>query len=258
MNYTFLRRTAWELKIWRWREQVTAFGIALAIFSTLGPFGTFNLPLGERLVYWFLALAAGWASMIGALTLVLRHPDLDEWPGVARAALAVVISVVPIAWAVQAIEGWLRPERATISMLHFSFNIVVVCGLIAAVMYVRVNQRIGRMPQTDSSPAPFLDRLPVELGKELISLSMQDHYVEVTTTKGKTLILMSLVDAMEETGNFGGVRIHRSHWIATEAFRGLVRRNNRLFAKLKDGRELPVSRTYAATVRGLLPNERHR
>lgn len=251
MNYTFLKRTTRELQIWNWREQVIAFGLALVIFSALGPFGTFLLPVSERFLFWGLALTAGWACMIVALTLVLRHPDLDDWPGVARTALAVAISLTPIVCAVQAIEEWLRPDRAPVSVFYFGLNVLIVSGLIASAVYFRVNQRIGKMPATGKSPAPFLAKLPVGLGQELISFSMQDHYVEVTTAKGKALILMSLGDAMNEAGDYGGVRIHRSHWIATDAYRGLVWRKDKLFAKLIDGRELPVSRTYAATVRSL-------
>lgn len=255
MNHTFLRRTVWELRIWNWRDQFLAYLIALAVFATLGPFGTFSLQFPDRLLYWGLALAVGWGAIIASITLVLRHPDLDDWHGAARAALAVAIATAPIAWGVQAVEGWLRPERDPIPIVHFALNIIVVCGLIVTAMYFRISQRIGEMPETDRSPAPFLDRLPFELGKELVSFSMQDHYVEVTTTKGTTMILMSLGDAMEEAGSYGGVRIHRSHWIATDAYRGLVRRKGKLFAKLMDGRELPVSRTYAATVRGLVVPE---
>lgn len=255
MNYTFLRRTAWELKIWKWREQCIAFFIALAVFTMLGPFGTFALHLPDRLLYWSIALSVGWVAIIASMTLVLRHPDLDDWPGSARAALAVAIATAPITWGVQAIEEWLRPTRNAIPFIHFALNVTIVCGLIVAAMYFRISQRIGEMPETKKSPAPLLNRLPFELGRELVSFSMQDHYVEVTTTKGSTLILMSLGDAMEEAGCYGGVRIHRSHWIATDAYRGLVRRDGKLFAKLIDGRELPVSRTYASTVRGLEPSE---
>ena len=251
MNYTFLRRTVWELKIWKWREQCLAYLLALAVLVTLGPFGTYALSISDRLLYWSLALAIGWVAIIASMTLVLRHTNLDNWPGTVRAALAVAMATAPIAWGVETVEGWLRPERDPIPMVHFALNIIVVCGLIVTAMYFRISQRIGKMPETDRSPVPFLDRLPFELGKELVSFSMQDHYVEVTTTKGTTMILMSLGDAMEEVGSYGGVRIHRSHWIATDAYRGLVRRKGKLFAKLMDGRELPVSRTYASTVRGL-------
>jgi len=157
VNYTFLRRTVWELKIWKWREQCLAYLIALAVLATLGPFGTFSLQFPDRLLYWSFALAVGWCAIIASMTLVLRHPDLDDWPGAARAALAVAIATAPIAWGVQAVEGWLRPERDPIPIVHFALNIIVVCGLIVTAMYFRISQRIGKMPETDRSAAPFLD-----------------------------------------------------------------------------------------------------
>nr|WP_285801574.1 LytTR family DNA-binding domain-containing protein [Falsiruegeria litorea] len=118
-------------------------------------------------------------------------------------------------------------------------------------MYFRVQDRLGRIDTKGGSPTAFFQRLPYELGNELISFTMRDHYVEVTTTKGKTLVLISLGDALEELGDYAGTQVHRSHWVAASASRGLERNDGKLFVKLSDGRRLPVSRTYAASARAL-------
>lgn len=81
---------------------------------------------------------------------------------------------------------------------------------------------------------------------------MQDHYVEVTTAKGTDLILMRRADAIGELDALDGVQIHRSHWVVKSAMRGTTRQDGRLMLELIDGRILPVSRTYVATVRAVL------
>lgn len=253
MKYAFMTRTARELQIWHWPEQGLAFGCTVLVFTMLGPFETYSMPLVERALYWILCLTSGWIVMVTSLTLVLRHPDLDEWAGAYRVGLAVIIATVPIALAVGAIEKWFRPDREAIEFGRILLNTAVVCGLIAAVMYFRVQNRIGQLGSTGASPARFLQRLPYELGQDLISFSMQDHYVEVTTSKGSVLILLPLRDALEELGDYDGLQIHRSHWVAASAFCGLARRNGKLYARLSDGRDLPVSRTYAASAQALTP-----
>lgn len=72
---------------------------------------------------------------------------------------------------------------------------------------------------------------------------------EVTTEKGKALVLMRLSDAIRETPPTPGLQIHRSHWVAVDAVARTVRTGDKLLVELKDGRRLPVSRSYTRDVR---------
>jgi DNA-binding LytR/AlgR family response regulator len=63
---------------------------------------------------------------------------------------------------------------------------------------------------SDASP-PILNRVPVQRRGRLIALSVSDHYVEVLTDGGRSLVLMRLSDAIAETGPVKGLQIHRSH-----------------------------------------------
>jgi DNA-binding LytR/AlgR family response regulator len=102
---------------------------------------------------------------------------------------------------------------------------------------------------TQPRPTPtFFSRLPFELGTGIISLSAQDHYIETTTAKGTTLILLRLKDAIEELAGSDGMQIHRSHWVARSA----AVRLRRSGGKLVDERQLPASRTFGPTVRKVL------
>ena len=48
----------------------------------------------------------------------------------------------------------------------------------------------------------------------LIYLKTADHYVEAFTTAGSTLVLMRFADAVAELDGAGGLRVHRSYWVA--------------------------------------------
>ena len=83
---------------------------------------------------------------------------------------------------------------------------------------------------------------------EIISLSMKDHYVEVTTVTGAELLLLRFSDALGELGGLEGVRLHRSHWASAAHIASVKRQGNRRWGVLSDGRELPVSATYYEAV----------
>lgn len=250
MKYRLLHYPVREFQIWNLKEQALAFILTLVAFVILGPFETYALPFAHRITFWFVSLLAGWSFVIGAMTLVMRHPALDDWPGTYRMALAICIAVVPTSYAVWNIEELLRPERESTSLLLILLNVAFVCSLIGWVMYLRVRSRLGTINSPQKvGQSSFLDRLPIELGTNIVSLTTRDHYVEVTTNKGSDLILMRFSDAIDELLPIRGIQIHRSHWIAAQGFRKLKREKGKLVAELTDGRTLPVSRTYAESAR---------
>lgn len=61
-----------------------------------------------------------------------------------------------------------------------------------------------------------------------------------------TALLLRFSDAMRELGSHPGIQVHRSHWVADCAVLRLDRRDGRRVVVLKSGREVPVSRSYAA------------
>ena len=69
------------------------------------------------------------------------------------------------------------------------------------------------------------------------------------TSRGRELILIRFSDALSELGDTVGTQIHRSHWVARAAFETLVTKDGKLLARLKDGTELPVSRSFAGEVK---------
>lgn len=98
----------------------------------------------------------------------------------------------------------------------------------------------------------FFGRLPPEVGHELISLTMQDHYLKVRTDKGSCMILHRITDAETELEKFPGIRVHRSHWVALRHVCAVNSKGSARYVELSDGKKLPVSRTYLPKLRTAL------
>lgn len=110
----------------------------------------------------------------------------------------------------------------------------------------------------DPSPAPFRPRLYGKLPDDaqeasILSMSMQDHYVEVMTTNGPHLVLLRFSDAIGLLDGIDGFQIHRSHWIAADHAKALVRDGRKHRIETADGRELPVSQSFLPGIQDQLP-----
>ena len=99
--------------------------------------------------------------------------------------------------------------------------------------------------------AKVLDRLPARLGRDLIYLKVDDHYLEVHTVNGHDLILMRMADAVAGLGEMG-LQVHRSFWVSLRHVKDLETVRGRHRLRLTGGREVPVSRTYLPAVRAVL------
>ena len=97
----------------------------------------------------------------------------------------------------------------------------------------------------------LFERLPEAVGDDIVYLHVSGHYLDVVTTAGTTVLLMSLADAMAHLDN-RGLRVHRSYWVAARHVVELSRKDSRTVLVLSGEREVPVSRTYLPAVRALL------
>ena len=98
----------------------------------------------------------------------------------------------------------------------------------------------------------FFDRLPDELGHDIIYLAAAAHYVDVTTAAGSASILLRFSDAVAELGDLG-MRVHRSYWAAYGHVKRAVRRDGRTLLLLTGDHEVRVGRNYLADVRAAVP-----
>jgi hypothetical protein len=114
-------------------------------------------------------------------------------------------------------------------------------------------ERAGDTPPVAAPASPLLSRLPPTIGNDIVALSAQEHYTEVHTSRGSTLILMRFADAMiAAEAVTSGTRVHRSHWVARAAVNGVEGDGERMILCLSNGMKVPVSRSYRLQTRELL------
>lgn len=94
----------------------------------------------------------------------------------------------------------------------------------------------------------FLQKVPPHLGKEVLALKAEDHYLMVITTQGQGLIHYRLSDAVSELPANAGLRVHRSYWIARRAVARVESRRRVTRLHLSNGLSVPVSHVHKASV----------
>lgn len=88
-----------------------------------------------------------------------------------------------------------------------------------------------------------------DTGQTLVRLQSADHYVEVHTETGAKLLLMRISDAIEMLSGADGGQVHRSHWVNFNEVAGVVKRDRKIWLRMSDGAEVPVSRSFRAPLR---------
>lgn len=242
------------------RRVLIGVGAAGVITGLAGPFGTGDyLGLLARLAYW-LVLCFG-TFLTGSLLIGpgIRALMARGLPRMGAALVAAVLAGLVITAEV-ALLNWVvfaLPPTDPAYLADVALNGVIISAVITlAALFLADEAPADPPPSGATRPAPaLLTRLPLEKRGALVSLTVQDHYVEVVTTKGRDLVLMRLTDAIRETDPTPGLQVHRSHWVATDQVRSARRDGARAVLTLGDGRDIPVSRSNVAAVKeaGLLP-----
>lgn len=250
-------------------------GVAV-LLGAAGPFGTYeSMPFLPRLAYWMGVACATFAA--GYLTAQLTLARLPaSMPRFVRLALAGLAASLPVTLIVVALNRALFGHFDSAGGVLMLYADCAVVTTVTVYMFTLFDPtaRAGKAAPDDAptdpatetaadgppaapaangpeAPArpPIVERLAPRLRGRLISLTVNDHYVEVRTDQGTGLVLMRLADAMRETAGVPGLQIHRSHWVALDAVQGAVRRDGKLLLKMPGGALLPVSRGQVDAVR---------
>ncbi|MGI3184555.1 LytTR family DNA-binding domain-containing protein [Nioella aestuarii] len=241
------------------RRVLVGVGAAGIIAGIAGPFGTAeHLRLLPRILYWLLLCFGTYltgATLIGPINHALTRRGflraLAALIAATVAGLVVAAEVAVLNWAVFDL-----PPTELRYLRDLALNGIVISATItvATLMLDQTSAEAENQTPTAIS-VPLLDRLPLDKRGPLISLSVQDHYVEVTTVAGREMLLMRLSDAIRETTPVAGLQVHRSHWVALGQVRAARRDGARAVLTMSDGRDIPVSRSNIAAIReaGLLP-----
>ena len=248
-----------HLALREWRAHLTSppalaalVGLAV-VLSAMGAYDTDRVlrPV-PRFAYW-LTIAIG--TYAAGAFIHLASVRLPTRSRALRVALAAIVTAIAAFLIVTLVNGsvfghW--PGRD--DLLPLFLNVFVISAVVSLVLEIIDAHQETAAPDTATRPA-LLDRLPLDKRGPLLSLSVEDHYVRVRTTRGEEMVLMRLGDAIRETAPTDGLQVHRSHWVARAAVTAARRDGDRAILTLTDGHELPASRRYIPALRdaGLLP-----
>jgi DNA-binding LytR/AlgR family response regulator len=222
----------------------------VAGFTILGPFGTYEiLGLWERLIFWALLMTGIGGLMHFCIVLSLEGQMTARLPRPARIALGAAIAAVPSVALILFFTGYFFPNPVNADAFPMLWAQVAAIGSVAGIVEYRPSPAT-RSTKIHTGPVEtrLHRRLPDETVHDIVSLTVRDHYVEVTTTAGRHMVLMRLTDAIEELDDLPGERLHRSHWAAAAHLTRLERRGQKQVVYLSDGRDLPVSKSYVDAV----------
>lgn len=251
-----------------WRRELAA-AVALGVFfGVLGPFGTFfNDTVAMRIAAWVGMMVMGVVIYGPALRVALAFGARWRQPVWFVLPMTVLVVAIPASALTAVIVTRLWPRVGPFMRPIDWYGQAVILGLPLSALAVwsrwALRPAAPRPPVATPAAAPahagpvpvaandagrLLDRLPPRLGRTLLCLQMEDHYVRVHTDQGSELVLLPLKAAMAEV-EAEGLQVHRSWWVARTAVAAVVQDGRNLRLKLVNGLEPPVSRSSVAALR---------
>jgi hypothetical protein len=152
-----------------------------------------------------------------------------------------------VAWALDMVFARSTPPGALVSLYASVASVQLVIAGIASWPLLAPGRPAP--PTEGLSADPFLERLPERLGRDLLALEAQDHYLMVYTRRGSGLVSMQLREAIQMLPPRLGLQAHRRWWVARNEVVSLRREGHQTLIELTGGLTVPVGRTYLAAVR---------
>ena len=186
----------WQLALREWVEHlnqrtvfIILFGVAL-VLGVSGPFGTSEtIQLLPRLLYWAGSCIATYG--IGSYAAFFAQQFYPHQTGARHAPATILFGTLAITIFLFIFNGLfsMRLPETALDMLRLFAQTGLIVATVNGVLAFYNNNKKSLQP---TETVRILQRLPIEKRGELISMTVMDHYVEVTTTRGKHLILMRL------------------------------------------------------------------
>lgn len=251
-----------------WAVRLTA-GVAVGVFlGVIGPFGSFAAPLPVRVATWTTGVCTGVVLFSLAVRAARRVGARLALPAWFSTGAAVLAACLPLSLFVGLLFNarYLR-EGGVSAALEFYGDVLLIAAPFTAAVILLDGRRAAPTPAPPppeptstapslpppepvaAVPASLLDRLPPRLGRDLVALQMEDHYVRAHTPLGSDLLLMPLGQAVEALAAVEGLRVHRSWWVARAAVEGEAWEGRNLRLRLRGGLEAPVARASIAPLR---------
>lgn len=232
-------------------------------FAVVGPYGTYeHMPLLSRLAYWVAIVWANWLQVTFAAKGLVRLLPLPRWPLAVPITLAACLASAAATAEVKLLNHLLMPHAGGAGYAELYFLVLLITLPLTFLVHRGFMHRPEPAAPLPLAPLPavvapavaplasrFVERLPAKLGRELLCVKTEDHYLRVFTPLGEDLILLRMADAEAELAPLDGLRVHRSWWVARAAVASVSREGGKLTLNLKNGLKVPVARTAVGALR---------
>lgn len=250
------------------RALLAAIGVGL-LLGFAGPFGSYPAyPIATRYAFWLGLTTAGVAAAIAADAIL---PRTGLRAGAIRNGALALLSALPMTFVVAWTISLLQPGRTFgPQQLPLLFACVAVVQLlIVLAMTITAPAAESEMASAPVAPhaapeatppafpAGLTSRLPPDIGRDIVALETEDHYLRVHTAGGSALVLMRMADAVALLDPALGAQVHRRWWVAEAAVTGMRADGQKLVLELTGARLVPVGRTFAAAARARFAHARN-
>jgi len=240
------------------------------VLGFAGPFGSYPaFPTATRYAFWLGLTVAGAVAAVGAGAL----PPLTRLrAGAIRIGAVALVSAVPmtfiVAWTLSLVQPgrFFTPQQLpALFACVAAVQLLVVYATTTTAPWAEVCAAPGRDSAPDTGvevmpaafPSALLSRLPPGIGRDIIALETEDHYLRVHAAAGTALILMRMADAVALLDPRLGAQVHRRWWVAQGAVADLRTEGQKLSLCLVDQSLVPVGRTFSAATRARFAHVRN-
>ena len=225
-----------------------------------------------RSFYWTLRFGLAAMLYYGCYYLICSVNLCRYWVDTKQWVLACLLSTLPFVFIITMIDiASHRPEaykivdelRTTGFITHSLLERLPVflllnslfCGLLFFLdrqfqyFHQAKDHTVTEVEPKAIKPLRFVEKLPADTQGKPLRVQAQEHYIEVTTTKGQALIQYKFGEAIDELSASPGCQVHRSYWVANSNVLGWYKDNNSLYLRLQQGKNVPVSRRFEYMVK---------
>ncbi|MEH8017379.1 LytTR family transcriptional regulator [Rheinheimera muenzenbergensis] len=254
------------------------------LFTLMQPAVSYGLAFFPRLLFWLLQVATGMLGIVVA-SLLLRQLASRNLHLLLLLAITGVVGAMLAAPVFVLIDQWFPGLQSTADSWVDEFSMqgpwqAVVAECLEVLPILLVSWYVVNLPlilnatyinlplpdEPDSSAdqtlrkqrqykEQFFAKLPAIIGHDIVSISSDLHYLNVTTTLGSSLILGSLsqfADVFEDEGFL----VHRSHWVHKNHVVRVHIAGNQAFCILSNHAHIPVSRSKRKLVKAYFGQSR--
>lgn len=247
----------------RWLAEVAIVAIVGCAIALFGWMGTGDMPLGARMAYCVGGCVLAWVLMKGLARAGQAAARLIGIADIWGYAIAIPLGSAVISWSVLWWFG--GPSEALGEGFAQIWPPTILVGLgffgLFYVIYARADRVLEDAPASPKGGAESDENAPARSPQSalherlppgfpaILALSVEDHYTRVHASERSEMVLMPLSEAIGLMPEGQGEQVHRSWWAARAAVSSHRREGRDVKLTLRNGLEVPVSRTKVKPLR---------